>query len=82
MVPPNSARYTPPRNPIGNADQSGEQQQFSAADDGVRHAAAGLAHRSWQLCEEIPVQALAAIDEQIAQDENQQFPQPVAYKAP
>ncbi len=43
---------------------------FDAADDRVGHAAARFARRERQLGEEIPVQRLAAVVDQIAQDEN------------
>ena len=51
--------------------QRRQQQQLGAAHNRVRHAAAGFADRRGQLGEEIPVQALGAMHEQIAEDEDQ-----------
>ncbi len=45
----------------GHADQSRQQQDFAAADDGVGHAAAGFAGRLRQFSKEIPVQGSSAM---------------------
>src|ERR1017187_9669280 len=69
---PYSARYTPPRNPKRDADRGREREHLRAPDDRVGHSPAVLAHRLRQLREECPIQRARALQEQVAEDEEQQ----------
>src|SRR6058998_2186014 len=59
----------PAKKSDGDADQGGKKQQLRAADNGIGHAAAGLAHRRRQLREEVPVEGAAAVKGEVAEDE-------------
>ena len=55
----------------GNADQRRQQQELARADDGIGHAAAGFTDRRGQLGEEIPVYILAAVVDEVAENEEE-----------
>ena len=55
--------------PDGDAEQRAQQQKLAGPDDRVGHASAGFADGRGQLGEEIPVHILAAVIDEVAQDE-------------
>ena len=69
LVPrPNSARIDAAADADGNADQAGEAEKSDRADDGVGHAAAGLAYRLGNLGEEVEIQRAGALDDEVDED--------------
>ena len=68
---PNSARYTPAAMPIGMPIRLASEQNDARADDGVGHAATGLADRRGNVGEEGKVERACALVDQVKEDGNQ-----------
>src|SRR5216683_6547367 len=54
-----------------NTDESREQQQLGAAEDGVGHAAAGFTNGNGQLGKEIPTDGSSAVVDEVTKNEEE-----------